>query len=230
LIVLGARHSGIMSVAIGWGAPHLRIGAICQGVGAMGAEHLHEDGSRDPAAWGELVPIVYDELRAMARRQLRRERDSHTLNTTGLVHETYLRLVDQRATRWQDRSQFFAIAARVMRRVLIDYARQHRAAKRGGTTQTITLERVEQAMESDPTADEVRSYSAADERAELLMALDDAVSRLATVDERIAQVVECRFFGGLSEEETAVALGVTARTVRRDWVKAKDWLRRELQP
>jgi RNA polymerase sigma factor (TIGR02999 family) len=196
----------------------------------MGAEHLHEDVSRGPAAWEQLVPLVYDELRAMARRQLRRERDSHTLNTTGLVHETYLRLVDQRAARWQDRSQFFAIAARVMRRVLIDYARQHGAAKRGGAAPTITLERVEEAMESDPTADEVRSYSAADERAELLMALDDAVSRLATVDERIAQVVECRFFGGLSEEETAVALGITARTVRRDWVKAKDWLRRELGP
>jgi RNA polymerase sigma factor (TIGR02999 family) len=196
----------------------------------MGAEHLHEDGGRDPNAWHELAPLVYDELRAMARRRLRRERDSHTLNTTGLVHETYLRLVDQRDAHWRDRSQFFAIAARVMRRVLIDYARQHRAAKRGGTAQTITLERMEQAMESDPMAGEVRSYSSADERAELLIALDDAVSRLATVDERIAQVVECRFFGGLTEEETATALGVTARTVRRDWTRAKDWLLRELEP
>ena len=195
----------------------------------MGADHL-EDGGRDQTAWRELVPLVYDELLAIARRQLRRERDSHTLSTAGLVHETYLRLVNQRGVRWRDRSQVFAIAARVMRRVLIDYARQHRAAKRGGTAQTISLERADQAMESDPMADEVRLCSAADERAELLIALDDALSRLAAVDERIAQVVECRFFGGLSEEETAAAVGVTARTVRRDWVKAKNWLRRELEP
>src|SRR5262245_8623764 len=195
----------------------------------MGAEHFVDEG-RDPTAWHELVPLVYDELRVMARLRLRRERDSHTLNTTGLVHETYLRLVEQRNVQWQDRSQFFAIAARVMRRVLIDYARQHRAAKRGGQAPAITLEGIEQAMESEPMAGEVRSYSAADERAELLIVLDDALSRLAVVDERLAQVVECRFFGGLSEEETAVALGITARTVRRDWVKAKDWLRRELEP
>jgi RNA polymerase sigma factor (TIGR02999 family) len=195
----------------------------------MGAEHLENDG-RDLTAWRELVPLVYEELRVMARRRLRRERDSHTLNTTGLVHETYLRLAEQRNVHWQDRSQFFAIAARVMRRVLIDYARQHQADKRGGRAPTITLERVEEAMEGDAIAGEMRSYSIADERAELLIILDDALSRLAAVDERIAQVVECRFFGGLSEEETATALGITARTVRRDWVKAKDWLRRELEP
>ena len=195
----------------------------------MGAEHLEDEG-RDPTAWHELVPLVYDELRVMARRRLRRERDSHTLNTTGLVHETYLRLAEQRNVHWQDRSQFFAIAARVMRRVLIDYARQHQADKRGGRAPTITLERVEAAMEGEAIAGEMRSCSAADERAELLIILDDALSRLAAVDERIAQVVECRFFGGLTEEETATALGVTARTVRRDWMKAKDWLRRELEP
>ena len=185
--------------------------------GPMGAEYLGEERSRDPAEWLELVPLVYDELRALARRHLRRERDSHTLNTTALVHETYLRLVQQRGTQCQNRSQFFAIAARVMRRVLIDYARQHRAAKRGGPAPIITLERVEAEIND------------ADERAELLLALDEAVSRLAAVNPRLAQVVECRFFGGLSEEETAAALGVTARTVRRDWVKAKDWLRRELE-
>jgi len=195
----------------------------------MGAEHLENDG-RDLTAWRELVPLVYEELRVMARRRLRRERDSHTLNTTGLVHETYLRLAEQRNVHWQDRSQFFAIAARVMRRVLIDYARQHQADKRGGRAPTITLERVEEAMEGDAIAGEMRSYSIADERAELLIILDDALSRLAAVDERTAQVVECRFFGGLTEEETATALGVTARTVRRDWMKAKDWLRRELEP
>jgi len=195
----------------------------------MGAEYLGEERSRDPAEWLELVPLVYDELRALARRHLRRERDSHTLNTTALVHETYLRLVQQRGTQCQNRSQFFAIAARVMRRVLIDYARQHRAAKRGGSAAMITLERVEEEMANEPLSGDLHAYSAADERAELLLALDEAVSRLAAVSQRLAQVVECRFFGGLSEEETAAALGVTARTVRRDWVKAKDWLRRELE-
>jgi RNA polymerase sigma factor (TIGR02999 family) len=195
----------------------------------MGAEHLHEDGGRDQSAWHELVPLVYDELQAIARRQLRRERDSHTLSTAGLVHETYLRLVNQRGVLWQDRSQVFAIAARVMRRVLIDYARQHRAAKRGGNAHTITLERAEEAFESEPVAGGARSDAAADDRAELLVALDDALSRLAVVDERLALVVECRFFGDMSEQETAAALGVTARTVRRDWVKAKAWLRRALE-
>jgi RNA polymerase sigma factor (TIGR02999 family) len=197
----------------------------------MGAEHLHEDGG-EQTAWQDLVPLVYDELRAMARRQLRRERDSHTLNTTGLVHETYLRLVNQRSVNWRDRARFFALAARVMRRVLIDYARQHRAAKRGGAEQTIRLEGAEAALEREPSGGGVGLYvqsQEADQRAELLLALDDALSRLAALDERLAQVVECRFFGGLSEEETAAALGVTARTIRRDWVKAKDWLRRELE-
>jgi RNA polymerase sigma factor (TIGR02999 family) len=194
----------------------------------MGAEHL-DDGGRDPTAWQELVPLLYDELRAIARRQLRRERASHTLSTTGLVHETFLRLVNQRGVRLQDRSQVFAIAARVMRRVLIDYARQHRAAKRGGTTQTITLERAEDSVRSEPGVGGSSSDSAADDRAELLVALDEALSRLAVVDARLARVVECRFFGDLTEEETAAALGVTARTVRRDWVKAKDWLRRALE-
>lgn len=197
----------------------------------MGADHLHEDDSRDPAVWEELLALVYDELRVMARRQLRRERDSHTLSTTGLVHETYLRLVNQQGVRPRDRVQFFAIAARAMRQVLIDYARQHRADKRGGAVETITLERVEKALENEPAAGQrsYLAYSVADQRAEWLLALDDALSRLAAADERLARVVEWRFFGGLSEDETAAALGVTARTVRRDWVKAKDWLRRELE-
>ena len=192
-------------------------------------EHLHADGGGEANECQDLVPLVYDELRAMARRQLRRERDSHTLNTTGLVHETYLRLVNQRHDHWRDRSQFFAIAARLMRRVLIDYARQHRAAKRGGAAQAITLERAEEALEREPAAGAIPSLAAADQRTELLLALDDALSRLVAVDERLARVVECRFFGDLSEEDTAAALGVAARTVRRDWVKAKDWLRRELE-
>lgn len=196
----------------------------------MGAEHLHEQGG-EQTDWQDLVPLVYDELRAMARRQLRRERDGHTLNTTGLVHETYLRLVNQRSVHLRDRARFFALAARAMCRVLIDYARQHRAARRGGGKQTITLEGAEAALEREPSggAHLYDLSSSADERAELLLVLDEALSRLAALDERLAQVVECRFFGGLSEEETAAALGVAARTIRRDWVKAKDWLRRELE-
>lgn len=175
----------------------------------------------DADAWHDLVPLVYDELHAIARRQLRRERDSHTLNTTALVHEAYLRLVKQRDARWLDRAQFFAIAARVMRRILIDYARRHRAEKRGGRGQRLPIDSLD-------TREEIQ-LAEAGERAELLISLDEALTSLAAVDDRLASVVECRFFGGLSEEETAAALGVTARTVRRDWVKAKDWLRRAIE-
>lgn len=172
-------------------------------------------GSSGSTAWEGLLPLVYDELRAMAHRQLQRERTDHTLNTTSLVHEAYLKLVDQKRATWADRAHFFAIAARVMRRILVDYARRHRAAKRG-TRQRVPL---------DATAEEV----GAEERAELLVALDDALTTLAAVDARLVQVVECRFFGDLTEDETATALGVTARTVRRDWIKAKKWLHRALE-
>jgi RNA polymerase sigma factor (TIGR02999 family) len=178
---------------------------------------LYQGGGTDADAWHDLVPLVYDELRAIARRQLLRERDSHTLNTTALVHEAYLRLVNQRHAHWLDRAQFFAIAARVMRRILIDYARRHRAEKRGGRDLRVPIDGLD-------TREEIQ-LAEVGERAELLMSLDDALTSLATIDERLARVVECRFFGGLTEEETAAALGVTARTVRRDWVKAKEWLR-----
>jgi len=187
----------------------------------MDAQHEITDrllalrGSSDSTAWEGLLPLVYDGLRAMAHRQLQRERRDHTLNTTALVHEVYLKLVDQTRATWEDRTHFFAIAARVMRRVLIDYARRYRAAKRG-THQRVPLE---------AAAEEV----AAEERAELLVALDDALTRLAAVDARLVRVVECRFFGDLTEDETATALGVTARTVRRDWTKAKQWLHRALE-
>lgn len=161
----------------------------------------------DRSALDRLFPLVYDELRRIAHRQLGRERSDHTLGTTALVHEGYLRLVDQTRARWEDRAHFFAVAARAMRRILVDYARRHRAAKRGGARVSL----------DDATL-------LADERADTLVALDEALTRLTDVDERLGRVVECRFFGGLTEEETAEALGVTARTVRRDWVKAKGWL------
>lgn len=168
----------------------------------------------DERAADRLFPIVYQELRRIAHRQLGRERQDHTLNTVGLVHETYLKLVDQTRAQWGDRSQFFAIAARVMRRVLVDYARQHLAEKRGGRRERVTLD-----------GQELSSVG----RADLLVALDEALHRLAGLDERASRVVECRFFGGLTEDETASALGVDSRTVRRDWVKARAWLAEALR-
>jgi len=181
-------------------------GEITQRLGAM-------RNASDRAAWDRLVPLVYDELRAMAHRQLRRDARGQTLTTTAVVHEAYLRLVDCDEAPSLDRAHFFALAARVMRRLLIDYARRHRAAKRGGEHHRAPYD---------------DALAVADERADTLIALDDALSRLAAADERLARVVECRFFGGLTEEETAAALGVTARTVRREWVKAKEWLLRDL--
>lgn len=185
--------------------------------------------SDDFTTWDQIVPLVYAELRAIAHRQLQQERDSHTLNTTALVHETFLRLANQSGIRWRNEAHFFAIAARVMRQVLVDYARYHRAAKRGGgrlvAKQPMELDAIA-AMKPDTV---VIESLLADERADVLVELDEALARLAELDERLVRVVECRFFAGLTEEETAKVLGLTARTVRRDWVKAKAWLRRELQ-
>jgi RNA polymerase sigma factor (TIGR02999 family) len=163
----------------------------------------------DATAVDRLFPLVYDELRRIAHRQLSRERSDHTLGTTALVHEAYLKLVDQTRAQWADRSQFFAIAARAMRRHLVDYARQHLAGKRGGRRERVTLE---------------EEHLSLDSRADLLLAVDEALDRLRDLDERASRVVECRFFGGLTEEETAAALEITDRTVRRDWVRAKAWL------
>lgn len=171
------------------------------------------EGERE--ALDRLYPLVYEELRRVARRQLRGERAGHTLSTTALVHETYLRLVDQTRAGWTDRARFFALAARAMRRILIDHARKHRAAKRGGALRRVPLENADLAIE---------------ERAELLVALDDALTRLMVLDERQGRVVECRFFGGMTEEETAEALGIGLRTAKRDWAKARSWLYQEIYP
>lgn len=168
----------------------------------------------DREALNRLVPLVYDELRRIAHRELRRERDGHTLNTTALVHDAYVRLADQNRSSWVDRRHFFAVSATVMRRVLVDYARRHHAAKRGGGWTPVSLD--EESL-------------VAEERAEMLVALDDALSRLGRVDERLCRVVECRYFAGLTEDETADVLGVSTRTVRRDWVKAKGWLLQAMQ-
>lgn len=179
----------------------------------------------DPEAMGVLMPRVYEELRRIAHRHLRSERAGHTLSTTGLVHEAYLRLVDQQRVEWVDRAHFFAVAARMMRRILIDYARRHRALRRGGPhQQMISLDAAEvdhsALAENDPE-------SVA--RAEWLLTLDEALDRLKDANERQARIVECRFFGGLTEHETATALGVSQRTVAREWSMARGWLYRELR-
>lgn len=166
-----------------------------------------------------LFSAVYDELRRIARRKLQRERAGHTLDTTALVHEAYFKLVDQTRTDWVHRAQFFAIASRVMRRILIDHARARLASKRGGTRVAVTL----------GSASNCETLGVAEERADTLLAVDDALTRLAEREARLARVVECRFFGGLTDAETGQVLGVTERTVQRDWVKAKDWLYRELR-
>ena len=168
----------------------------------------------DTEAGNRLYSLVYQDLRRIAHRQLRNERPGHSLSTTDLVHETYLRLVDQTRVEWQDRSHYFRVAAWAMRRVLVDYARRYRTVRRGGGLKRVSL----------------GEEAAAMERGETLLALDEALERLAKVSERLSQVVECRFFGGLSEQETAEALGLTLRTVQRDWAKARVWLHLNLGP
>jgi RNA polymerase sigma-70 factor (ECF subfamily) len=168
----------------------------------------------DPRAFDRLVPIVVDELRLMARRQLRHERPNHTLQPTALVNEVFLRLVDVRQVRWQDRSHFLAMSARLMRRVLVDAARARGYQKRGGGAAQTSLD--------------FRRLAAFQKPPEIV-ALDTALKALAAKDPRKSQVVELRFFGGLTVEETAEALGVSVATVVRDWKLARAWLLRELR-
>jgi RNA polymerase sigma factor (TIGR02999 family) len=168
----------------------------------------------DEAALARLTPIVYDELHRLAGRYMRREQAGHMLQTTALLNEAYLRLVDSSRVRWQNRAHFYAVAAQLMRRVLVDFARSRRYKKRGGAWHQVTL------SEGIPVA----SHGDAD-----LVAVDDALDQLGRLDPRKARVVELRFFGGLSLEETAEALNVSADTVGRDWRAAKAWLTRELK-
>jgi RNA polymerase sigma factor (TIGR02999 family) len=170
-------------------------------------------GGGDPAALDQLVPIVYDELHRQAQRYLRRENPGHTLQTTALVHEAYLRLVDQREARWQNRAQFFGVAAQAMRRILVDHARRHQAAKRGGSAVPVPLEEGEVAAAGSDVD---------------LVALDDALTRLAALDPQQARVVELRYFTGLGIAETAEALRISPATVKREWAMARAWLKREL--
>lgn len=171
----------------------------------------HRDGS--PAALEQLVPLVYEDLRRMARAQMRGRAPGATLETGALVHEAYLRLVDQHRASWQDRRHFYAVAALAMRQIVIDHARRKARLKRGGGMQATTADGV-----ADPI---VRD-------AEQLLDLDRALARLEAIDPRQVRVVECRYFAGLSEQETAGALDLSVRTVQREWLKARAWLRAEL--
>ena len=167
----------------------------------------------DERALERLTPLVYEELRQQAARYLRRERRGHTMQTTALINEAYLRLIDAQNVRWQGRAHFFAIAGNLMRRILVDHARRRDAEKRGGSQIRLTL---------DPDLT-VAKQSDID-----LLTIDDALTRLSAIDPQQAQVVELRFFSGLSVEETAAALGISTRTVKRDWSVARAWLRREI--
>ena len=168
----------------------------------------------DEQAYEKLVPLVYGELHKLAHRYMSRERPGHTLQTTALVGEAYLRLVDQKV-HWQNRSHFFAIAAEVMRRILVDYARKRRYAKRGGAAQQVELS---------------EAMLMARDRSRELVALDEALKKLAEFDQRKSSVIELRFFGGLSVEETAEVLKVSVNTVKRDWSTARAWLYKTISP
>jgi RNA polymerase sigma factor (TIGR02999 family) len=174
-----------------------------------------------PEAMDQLMPLVYRKLKRIAHRQLGAEAGGHTLSTTAVVHEAYMRLAGQANAQWVDRGQFFAIAARTMRRILIDYARQHQAVRRGGQGRSaVALDFLEH---GDTSAISIP------ERADSLIALDEALDGLRRMDERLASVVECRFFAGLSEVETSEALGISQRTVARDWRMARAWLHEALR-
>jgi len=167
----------------------------------------------DPQALQSLMPLVYSELRRLARHYLQGERSDHTLQSTALVHEAYMRLAGQNPPQWQNRAHFFAVSAQLMRQILVDYARSHRASKRGGDICRLALEEAgeqSQALDVD------------------IVALDDALKSLAEMDSQQSRVVELKFFGGLSIEEAAEVLGVSASTVKRDWTTARAWLYREL--
>lgn len=167
----------------------------------------------DREAFKQLMPLVYDELRRLAHRYMARERDGHTLQTTALVNEAYLRLINERGMKWQNRSHFFAVAAQMMRFILVNYAHSHTRVKRGGVAHQVTLD--EAMIVSDSHTDE-------------MLVLDQALTRLAEFDKRKCQIAEMRFFAGLTIEETAEVLSVSPETVMRDWRLARAWLQREL--
>jgi len=193
-------------------------GAAAGGADVTGLLIAWSEGDR--AALDALLPVVYAELRRQARRALRREDAGHTLQPTALVHEAYLRLVDQRPIRWQGRAQFFGVAARCMRQVLVDAARTRRAAKRGGGARPVTLGNAEGVAATPAPGAEAAGID--------VLALDAALARLAVLDPDQARVVELRYFAGLTLDDTAATLGISPATVSREWTVARRWLRREL--
>ena len=186
---------------------------------------LEQLGGGSEAALRQLLPILYDELRMLARAQLRHERSGHTLDTAALVHEAYLKLVRLDRIQWKNRAQFFALAAQAMRRILVNYAEQRRALKRGGGRAPVDLD--EAALERAALEG---AELMTDAQAEDVLALDEAMERLRACSERQHQIVACRFFAGLSIEETAAALDVSPATVKRDWTLARAFLNREMRP
>jgi len=168
----------------------------------------------EDGAASKLMAVVYEELRRLAGGYMRRERVDHTLQPTALVHEAYLKLIDQQSVNWQSRTHFFGIAAQLMRRILIDHARGHSRQKRGGEQKKVSLD---------------EAFAFAEQQADELLAVDDSLNRLAEIDPRQARVVELRFFGGLSVEEAAEVLGVSPKTIKRDWSVAKAWLYADLK-
>jgi RNA polymerase sigma-70 factor, ECF subfamily len=169
--------------------------------------------SGDQTVLAELMPLIYDELRRLASSYLRRERPDHTLQTTALVHEAYIRLVDQKAAHWKCRGHFLAVAAQMMRRILVDHARRHNAVKRGAPLPKLSLE---------------EALAVSEDRSEDVLMLDRLLNQLAAIDPTEARIIELRFFGGLSVEETAQAMGISPTTVKREWSVAKKWLAREI--
>jgi RNA polymerase sigma factor (TIGR02999 family) len=168
----------------------------------------------DESALAELMPLIYNELHCLAASYLRRERPDHTLQTTALVHEAYLRLVDQRDAHWKGREHFLAVAAQAMRRILVDYARRHKAVKRGGPLPKLSLE---------------AAVAISEDQSDNLLLLDRLLTRLAAIDPQEVRIIELRFFAGLSVEEAAAVLGVSPTTVKREWSVARKWLAREMQ-
>jgi RNA polymerase sigma factor (TIGR02999 family) len=176
-------------------------------------ELLTRGAAGETEATSVLLPIVYEEMRRLAHRQLQREPAGHTLVTTDLVHQAYVRLVDQTRVQWTGRTHFMALAATAMRRILVDHARSVHRVKRGGGVRRVPLDSLEVAA-AEPTA--------------LILELGEALDRLRALDPRQARVVDCRFFGGMTEEETAEAIGVSLSTVKRDWARARSWLYQEI--
>lgn len=182
---------------------------------------LHELKTGNREAFAELLPLVYDELHNIASRHRQQWDGEETLNTTALIHEAYLRLADQSSPEWQSYPHFLAVASTAMRQILLDYAKRKRATKRGGHSQHVSLHEIEASLEDPTTGGDARSAA--------LIALDKSLRRLEELDRRQSRVVECRFFGRMTIEDTATALGIAPATVGRDWMTAKAWLYRDLK-